>query len=220
MAKTATKKESKQLVIVDKAKQTRLQKSAQAKLDEANKLTVKTAKAYNEAADFAIACKSVEEMVGELYDEHVANAHATHKALTTARKSLLDPLSSARKIVQDKMSTYDREQRRLAEEKAQAEAEEIRKTEIADAKKRRDTELVKELKSAPVEAIYDIPTPRVAGVVTRDVFTFKVVDLNAVPERFWILDEAAIKREVNAKGLDANIPGVEVSKDVQTQIRG
>lgn len=200
-------------------KVSRLEKGAIAKRDEAKALKVKSVASYNAAAEFALTCKEMERTIGELYDPHVANAHKTHKDLTTARKRLLDPLTEARKLVESAMSLYTQEQRQLAQAKADEEARIEREKEIAVAKKLKDKELVKELQAAPVVAeVVETVVPYVRGVSAKPVVSFKVIDEKKVPRAFLMVNEAAIKAYIKLHGMNAVITGVEVFEETKTQI--
>lgn len=218
--------ETTQVSLPNNRKVSRIEKNAIASRDEAKKIKVNSVASYNAAAEFALTLKEAERSVGELYDEHCQKAHELHKGLTSARKKLLDPIIEARKIVESAMSSYDREQRRLATEKAQKEAEEERQREIAAAKKSKDAELVKELKATPVvvdPVMIQSRTPVVAGILSKPVIKWRLKkegDINLVPRKFLCLDERALTAYVKAHGMDSEIAGIEVYSDVQTQIRG
>lgn len=201
-------------------KVSRLEKGAIAKRDEAKTIKVKSVLTYKSAGEFAVACKEMEKTIGELYDPHVANAHKTHKDLTTARKRLLDPLVEARRIVEQSMSAWDQAQRQLAQAKADEDARKEREQEIADAKKSRDKELVKELQAAPLvtETVTRV-VPKIEGVSSKAVVSFKVVDEKKVPRQFLMVNEAAIKAYIKLHGMNAVITGVEVFEETKTQIR-
>lgn len=236
MAKTATLKKSKmdletigdeiKVSLPSKAKTTRLQAKAIETLEAAKKLKVANTLQYAQAADFAKNIKETEDTIHELFDEHVADAHQLHKNLTTKRGTLLKPLEEARKTIQGTMSSYDLEQRRLAEQKAQEDAEIERKKLIAQAQRRGDKAEVKELKSLPVVPDeIDIPTPKVQGVVTRETIQWRYVvndveTLKIIPREYLMIDESKIRAAVKLHGLDLKLAGIEVYKNVQTQIRG
>lgn len=221
---TVETEETQVLVLPSRQKTTRLEKNALARRDEAKTIKVTSAAKYNEAAVFVLEIKGMEKTVEELYDQHVKDAHTLHKNLTTARGKLLSPLSEARKLVESSMSAWTLEQNRIAQQKAQADAEAERQRELKEAKKIKDAaerkEVIEELKATPVVAeSVEIAVPRVSGISARKVVKFKVFDARKVPRQFLIVDESAIRAYVKLHGLEAKIGGVEVYEDVQTQIR-
>lgn len=218
--------ESTSVSLPNNRKVSRIEKNAIARRDEAKALKVNSVASYNAAAEFALTLKEAEKSVGELYDEHCKKAHDLHKGLTSARKKLLDPIVEARKIVESLMSAWDKEQRRIATEKAQKEAEATRAEEIKAAAKLKDKELVKELKAAPVvvdPVMISSKTPVVRGVVSKTVIKWRLKiagDINKVPRKFLCVDERLVNDYVKAHGLETDIEGIEVYSDTQTQIRG
>lgn len=120
------------------------------------------------------------------------------------------------------------EQRRAAEEVARAErerlAEEARQAEeaakaaaaagdesaAAEAQAKAvvlaaEAEVVEHLAPAVVEA-----PAKLAGVSTRQDWDFEIVDANAIPREFLVVDEKKVRAYVKAMKSDAKIPGVRV----------
>lgn len=206
--------------VVPRAKAGRLEASALAKVQEAKQLKVTNAASYEDAAAFCLGLKEGEKAIEELYADPVKKAHELHKALTGARKKLLEPLQEARSIVQGKMGTWSLEQQRKAQEEAQREAEEQRKLELKQAKKEGDRELVKELQAAPVVAAPVVnAVPKVEGVVTRKVWRYEVVKESEIPRQFMEPNLAKIKEHVLTWGEEKPIPGVRVWEEVQNYVR-
>lgn len=204
----------------NRQKVSRLEKNALAKVGEAREIEVTDVPSYKLAAEFAKTCKEFEDSIHLLYDEHVANAHKTHKSLTDARAKLIKPFVEARQIVEREMSVYDLEQRRLANDAAEREAEKKRQLEIKRAKKAGDLELAQELQEEPLE-VADVGkvAPMIAGVISKPVVKFEVVNAEKVPRKFLVVDEKAIKAYIKLHGVEAVIEGVRVFEEVQTQIR-
>jgi hypothetical protein len=207
--------------VIDAKKRSRVEKQALAKLEEAKKIKVKNDATYKDAADFALSIKSHETAVAELFDDHVKRAHELHKGLTSARKAILDPLAEARRLVQSEMGKYGLEQRRLALEQAERDAKAQREAEIKQAQKDGDKKELRELKAAPIVPLpVAVATPKVQGVVNREVWRYEIIDQAKIPARFWVLDAVALQREVTATKGETSIPGIRVFKEAQTQIRG
>lgn len=205
--------ESQVMLLPSKQKTSRMEKANQERLVTANEYKVEDADGYALAAAFALQLKEAERTVGDLFDEHVKKAHELHKGLTGSRKKLLDPLIEARRIVERKMSNWTLEQQRIEREKAEKE----RQKEIKQAVKVGDKELVKDLKEQELE-IAPV-APKVTGIVTKTVTKFRIVNELKVPRTFLCVDESKIKAHIDKHGSSAQIEGVEIYEDVQTQIR-
>ena len=57
--------------------------------------------------------------------------------------------------------------------------------------------------------------PKVAGISTREVWKFEIVDANAIPREYLVVDEARIRKVVQALKGDAKIPGVRAYAERQ-----
>lgn len=203
-----------------RAKLNRLEKNALEKVGEAREIKVSSVQSYKLAAEFAKTCHEFESAVHELLDEHIANAHKSHKALTETRAKLLKPFVEAREIVTSRMSQYDFQQRQLAQAKADTEAAKERAKEIKAANKAGDTELVEELEKEPLEVLQvGKVAPAIAGVVSKPVVTFEITDYQVIPRKFLKVDEQAIKAYLKVHGVEAIIAGVRVFEEVKTIIR-
>lgn len=194
----------------------KLQAAAEKRLATAEDLEIRDDEEFKLAGLFALSIKETEQMVGEIYDEHVKKAHELHKGLTSAKKKLLDPLSEARKIVQEKLSAWTREQVRIANEKAAKEQQKL----IKQAEKSGDQELVQDLKEEEVAVPVAAVVEKQVGVIQKTVIRYRIVNELKIPRTFLMVDESKIKAHIAKHGITAQIDGVEVYEDVQTQIRG
>ena len=131
----------------------------------------------------------------------------------------------------ERLAALQREEERKAREKAEAlrrQAEEAEAagraaeaarlaarataTEEKSAAKVEDLQLREAMVVAPV---IDREPPKVAGVSTREVWKFRVTNAALVPDQYKVVDEARIRKVVQALKADANIPGVEVWSERQ-----
>lgn len=124
-----------------------------------------------------------------------------------------------------------KEQERLAAEArlAEARAEQLR---LAAEEKRREGELAEaarmESRAEAQEAKADtaeaqarmVPTPyvppantKVAGVTTRENWSFRITDASKLPREYLVPNETAIRNVVRGLKGSTNIPGVEVFRD-------
>ena len=85
-------------------------------------------------------------------------------------------------------------------------------TEERSAAKVEDLHLREAMVVAPV---IDREPPKVAGVATREVWKFEITDPARVPDQYKVVDEARVRKVVQALKADANIPGVRVYSERQ-----
>lgn len=66
-----------------------------------------------------------------------------------------------------------------------------------------------------VAPIIQREAPKVAGLATREVWKFRITNPALVPDQYKVIDEARIRKVVQALKADSNIPGVEVYAERQ-----
>lgn len=117
----------------------------------------------------------------------------------------------------DEQARLAREEQRKADEAAQRERDRLARqaAKAAEAGKAGKAEQLQERASTVVAPVIQREPPKVAGVTTRDVWKFEVVDEKAVPRKYCVVDESKIRRVVQALRGDANIPGVRVYSEKQ-----
>lgn len=131
----------------------------------------------------------------------------------------------------ERLEAQAREAERKAREKAAADraaaeaaaaagrAEEAAKLAArADATEAKAADKVEalEVRAATVVApVVSRETPKVAGVATREVWRFEITDPSLVPRQYLVVDEAKVRRVVQALKSDAGIPGVRVWSERQ-----
>lgn len=94
-----------------------------------------------------------------------------------------------------------------------AEAERTRmQKRIEKAHARGDTDAAAEIEQQQLRVVAPVVAPglKVSGAVFREVWTFRIVDPSKVPCTYHKLDEAKMRRQVNATRSETDIPGVEV----------
>jgi hypothetical protein len=156
------------------------------------------------------------------------------------RKSLVKPIDEARKRVQDffrlpmehleeaevvlkrKLGAYQEEQERarreaqhVADELARKERERLER-QAAKAEAKGDHEKAARIESVAqqvVAPIVESEVPKVAGLTTREVWKFVVRDPELLPRRYLMVNEAEIRKVVNAMKGETSIPGVHVYPD-------
>ncbi|MGD9599953.1 MAG: hypothetical protein AB7P94_16945 [Steroidobacteraceae bacterium] len=210
-----------------------------------------TAAALTRGADSALALVEAFEVTDDatfaLGGEELQAIKRKATALEEQRKAITKPLDDAKKAVMDlfrgpaellakaegilkgKLLGYQQEQqrkaaeqRRIAEQAAQAERDKI----AAEAKRLEDEGRAGEavVQRAIAEMVVAQPTtvaaaPKVAGLATRTSVEFEVVDLLQLvkhiaqhPELIGLLqaDSVKLRSYVRGLGLDTNLPGVRV----------
>lgn len=174
----------------------------------------------------------------ELAGEFVRRIARLKKELNETRRSMTRPLDESKKRIMDlfrrpeqqldeantaasrKMLAWKQEQDRARREAEAAAAEAARKErerlekQAAAAAKRGQQEKAAALSAAadsmPAAPVVHIPEATAAGVSTRQVWKYEIVDKAALPREFMTPDEKAIGAVVRARQGDTNIPGVRV----------
>ena len=159
----------------------------------AEAVQVSDQKSYELAAAFVQTMKTWVKKVEDVLKPDIQEANAHHKALTKQRTDILTPSRAALSIVQQKMSRYMLDvRRREAEEKKLLEAE-------AEAMGF-DTSLVPEIKTAP----------KVKGISYVKRWTFEVTEIEKVPAKYMMVDEAKVNQDIKTHKGKISIPGIRV----------
>lgn len=91
--------------------------------EKAETITITDQASYNLAASMLREIGDLEKEVKAHHEPIKTAAHGAHKAAVAGEKRFLDPLTKAKKIIRDGLSTWEVEQRRIREE-AEREARE------------------------------------------------------------------------------------------------
>lgn len=124
------------------------------------------------------------------------------KAINQRFKDLVQPLNDALAGVRSKLLTFQKEQRRLAEEQARAAREAMAAQQVP----------------TPVTPVDTGPSRgQLATSSTRVVWKYRVVDAAAVPRQFCSPDDRKLRDAVSSGTRD--IPGVEIFQEANLVIR-
>lgn len=185
------------------------------------------------ATDFA---KMIRVEIKEVDETRVAikaPVLAASRQIDAKGKDLADPLLAASVEIERRVTAFMKEKDRktraeAAEAAARAEAEAQRLIDKAAASGSQEAEeaaveAIAEAQAA--EAVADAPTPELSRVKTqlgvtaglRDNWEFEVVNLNAVPAHFLMLNEAAVKLAIK-QGARV-IPGLKIENRPKVAIR-
>ena len=181
---------------------------------------IKNTDDYLVAVELWKAGRAMMEQISAAYDTIIAAAHKTHKEAVAKKKSFFDPVETATKRIKGLMSIYDAEQeRKRREEVARLEAEARKREEerkLAEAiaveqagdRVAADAIMEEEITLPPVYVPKSVP--KVAGVVYREVWKFRIVDSALVPREYLAVDEVKLGGVVRSTKGSLKIPGVEV----------
>lgn len=184
--------------------------------------------------------KQVKQMQGQVTDYWEPMRKSTYdayKSVTDHRKEMLDPLTSAEKILKKKMGAYtmQKERERREREEAlrrQAEEEMNRKLAEAAAAESEGDAIGAEMAMAEAEVMENVATtatikseaPTMKGVSTTKTWQITKVDSALVPTHVQgveirPVDEKAVLRLIKATKGAIQIPGIAYEEDVTVSIR-
>ena len=191
------------------------------------------------ANDFFLKCREAKKKIGEIYDPHIERAKAAKKAADETRAGLVKekdiaeaPIIEAEKIAKKEILRFDDEEdkrredeRRYAEAKARAEAEENALREAEDALAAGDEEGANAIIEEAIESPRPIfvppppPPPKLEGSAKYETWKFEVTDLKAlvaginsgkVPLSAVTADRVAINKSVQGMKGSFRWPGIKV----------
>lgn len=186
----------------------------------ASDLAIATPEDYTLAAERLKGVKALKKSIKEDFAESKKSAKEAHAAICNQERGHLEPVEQAERMVATKLGEWYAEeerkcldeQRRLEEEQRKR-AEEDRLKQAAEAEAAGHSDIADAMISEPVittPVVVASTTPKVAGLAMRENWKFEVVDPNAVPRNFLIVDTKAIGALVRAQRGACNIPGVKV----------
>jgi hypothetical protein len=190
---------------------------------DANEMVVSNSLDYEAGGQFLTRVKTVRKQIDDVYDPAISSAHKHHRFLLGQKNEHDKPLAMAETIVKGKMLTWKRaEEERVRVEEARLreiarkEEEERRLAEAAALEaegKTDEAEAVIERPATPFVPSVPPPAPKVAGISTRKMWKWRLVDEAKVPRQYFTLDEKKINGVVRSMGRNANIPGIQVYQE-------
>lgn len=191
---------------------------------QANEIVITNQKQYEGANVFLRADKMLQKRIHEAFDTIVDSAYRTWKESGNKRKSYLEPVMEAEKVVKGKIIVYTdemeekrREEQRRLEAKARAEEERKRKELAARAEKwaakgkeEKAEELLERAEDVHIEAPVIAPKVEQAkGASFRDSWSVEITDAEKVPREYMEINIQALNRVANATKGVIKIPGVK-----------
>ena len=206
----------------------RIERQSTEVLDQSMLLRIFDTASFTRATHFLKDIKSVQAEINSAFDPIIQAQHLAHKkSIETKRKYSL-PLLKAEGIVKEKIKIYHLEQERIRQaEEARLhheakKAEEERLLQMAEqAEKAGDTEeaeaILKQPVNAPVISLQSKTKGK--GVSYREVWKFRIKDVDLIPNTYKVVDERKIGAVVRALKDKTNIPGIEVYCDNSVAVR-
>jgi len=213
----------------------KIQEQTNTLVEQAKAVKIETHADYAAAGEFLIILKKSIKEIEETFKEPKSLAVATHKSICAAENKHLAPRKEAVGLVGRVMSDY------LLLEERRKRDEEARLRKEADAKREEAKKALEEERLAtaatldsmghkeeamtildepiiappvaPPQPTFAAP-PVAAGVSARKKYRAVIVDSNAIPRQYMIPNDRQIQKVVDAMGLQANIPGVEVREEM------
>lgn len=201
---------------------------------DVRELTQETSTILTEAQSFKIATN----VSYQLAAEELKRIKGAAKRLETLRKSITQPMDTAKSAVLDffrqpaeqleqaetqiksamgaykaELDRQEDERRKEAEKAAEEERERLAAAAAVAAQEgRRDDaeEIAAQVATVVTAPVLARQAPKIAGINFRSVPKFEITDASLLPRMYLIPDEIKIRKAVTALGLDANIPGVRV----------
>lgn len=208
-------------------------------LREAEAMTVVNRETHRAALEAHKQLTLARRNVLDLFEDPKRKAHEAHRAVCGAEKRLLDPIDAAIKVIDGKCTSYETEQKRIAddkrrelEEQQRKEEEDRRIAEAAAAENAGDHEIAETiLDDAPLilpPVHVESQVAKVEGVSTRTTYRAEVVNLVELCR--YIVAHPQFVNLVQANGPALNslaraqrdalrIPGVRAVQETSRAVR-
>lgn len=211
-----------------------VEEEVQYALTIASKLVVTNTEEEKFAVEFCKILKAGQDRVGQEFDQGVDDAYALYKSLYAQRGKYLEPLKQAEKDVKNRIKDYrleiervraEEERRaRLAAEASLKKEQEKLLDEAAKALETGDlnkaTILSNQSTSMEVGGVFvQSKAVKQEGMSVRKSWKARVVDVNAIPRQFLIVDEKALNAYAKEHGANAKVAGVEFYEDSIISVR-
>lgn len=188
-------------------------------LDEARALRITTDEEYEAAGKFLVeVVKPGLARVDEVFDPNIRRWHEGHKAALEEKRGHAAPLLEAERIVKGGITGWRQEvarrqelERRKAEREARERAEVAAREEalrlLGEGRHEEAEEMLEELAEGVVPTlpvpVRKVEAPRVAGISTRTLKRWRLVDVGKMKREYMVPDEKAIQAAVTAMGKRA-----------------
>ena len=189
-------------------------------------LAVDTPEQENKAVNFGVNLAGLKKKISTFWANIIGPVNDLHKNLCEQRNAHLAPVDDALGTLKRKLDTYYTERDRVAAAEAEAINEKRSSRSMAEAKSEamdlikkgkldEAAQLLRDAKSQFSEVIPE-STVTSAGAQRREPREIEVFDEKLVPDKYWLLDMAALRRDAlgnKAQGIEPiKIPGVRIVK--------
>lgn len=190
-------------------------------VETAKALTIKDRPKYENAGALLLSLKDIEKEINETFDPVIKSAYEAHRAAIAARDKHREPIREAEKIIKGKMGEFQKlEEKRLRDEevrlrelaKQEEENERLQTAERLINEGREEEAIVLlqgEVETPPI-VLPEASAPKIKGIVTREVWKFRIKDASKIPCEYHTIDEAKIRTVVRATEGKIEIPGIEI----------
>jgi len=189
---------------------------------------IATPEEYQAVGAAAVQIKQFRARVTELVEPVTKAMNALHKGSTSLLAEYDGPAKTLELQAKAALIDWDtRERRRLEAERQRLEAE-TRKAE-EDRRLAQAAELEAKGRAAEAIALIDKPIvtpvvtapppPKPKGVSYTHTWVAVIVDREAIPDEYWVVDEQRIQTLAKKLGQALNIPGVEVRPQTNSSLR-
>ena len=170
---------------------------------------------YVAANDHISRLQTLKKEVQKRFAEPKKKASEAHKAICELEKTFLAPIENKIRLLKDSTTNwYAAEQQRIAaeEERRKAEAEKLAALAV-EAENSGEADIAAEaVAAAAMENAIVTVMPKVKGTSMREVWKAVIVDINAIPREYLVVNQAALDKVAQATRGAIVIPGVKMVK--------
>ena len=188
-------------------------------LATADDVTIEDTTDYEMAGEYVVKLKALKKRAEDFIAPFVKDAFDAHKKATARKNALIDPIDAVIRKMQTALSGYQTKaeaQRKLEERMASQMATQEAKEEghkLADALEAGGDKGTADAIRAQAERTYvpvtaESTVPKVAGLRTRDVWHFEIMEKEKLPVAWMLPNEKAIQKYADSMKDGAQIPGV------------
>ena len=180
-------------------------------IGEANAIVVRSDPDYEKASGMRATLKEFVKEVKASFRPIIKAAKDAHTEALLQEKRKLEPFESALSGVEDAMTSYLEDRRRAEEERVAREREKAERK-AAKLEARGKTERANEILDEADALTPIVPVTSALETGSREVIDYEIVNEDALPDAYVtrVPNRALIRATVNARGMDADIPGVWV----------
>ncbi len=209
---------------IDVSNVDREEKHAMAVYENANKLSIVTEPEYLATAELLKEIKSKIKTLDTARKDLTQPLEKVKKNLIALFNKPIDFLVKAENILKRQIIGYQQEQERIRQ-KEQARLDEITRKAEAKEKERlekkalkqeskgndAEAEIIREQAEAVVapQVVVQREAPKVAGISTKTIWKYKVIDPTLIPREYLIVNEKAVGQVITATKGAMKIPGIE-----------